>query len=1646
MFKGRKSRVLAWFLSVAVIFSFMVMPVYADADTDTGVTAETGESTSETDAEDETSSAADVWDGSVATGFAGGTGTEEDPYLIATGAQLAYLSVQVREGTTYEDCYFQLSADIDLNDTEFMPIGGKKSDDTIMPFKGNFDGNGHTISNLKITVVEDDGTLYFSAFNKQYATHGDMKLGLFGYTYGDLENFTINNVDVDGTLLNGTLSNGGSGGAAAAVLGNTKSSAQKMSDIHVTGDVSIAGNKFVGGIMGYNGTGVTYTDCSVSGNVTITGNCYVGGIVGGGICNSSYNTTFTNCSVGSETSSVQISGYYCVGGISGAVESSGDSTSYTYLTNCSVIGGVSGSHITCLKHSDSTADSTNTVSNYFVGGLSGKFGWGSGNYVIDGCTVEIDVNGSGAYHSGHQETSVINTDHLDVGAAFVGYSTCTGTIKDTSYTGNTSVAYAFKQYSNDEITQTNVTINTYVASIGDEKYTSLNAAVSAVEEGQIIKLIASEVEVAAAITVSGSVEIDLNGNTLTASATLFKVADGGSLTITDSSEDESGTINISTDSASTVCFASGAGSGSTVAIDSGAINVTSTGGKAVLIWNASVDISGGAFTVSGTGSAHGIYAKAGTITGGTLKVTADGNAVSANTLVSSSVSGMMYGGTYNVSPESYLLASGYAVETNSDGTYTVVDKNVVTVTIDGETTYYTSILSALAAANAAASDATITLIADIDLATSLTVKNTSSKTVTLDLNGYTITTATESFNGNSVLFIKTPFTLTDTSDEGYGSIVVESATLVNVIENYTDGGSTVTLSGGAISFTSTRGNAATAVIKNGSSGTVVMEDGAAITAAKSSADSSYSGTKSMVGISSESGTITLNGGTITVGCGIGDATGISSSSSYLASVTVADGAAIDVSSSAGNASGIFCACVDMSGGSVKATSTSDSGTAYGIYGKADGDGNSSSVSDGTVTVSGSTESCISGTIELTGGTYSHANVSNWAAEGYAVYSNADGTYTVASENVAAKIEDSESTTYYEMLAAAVAAANEGDTVTLLNNVALDSCVTISNSANITLDLNGKTISQSDDFSGSWIVAVNDQLTIKDSSEEQSGSIVADNYYGILVNGYGYTSGTTKLTVESGTIKNNYTSVSYASAIRTQYGDVSMAGGTLSGLYGIYATYSSTIEVSSGTVSATTCGVGIYTSSTLNMSGGTINNSSYGVYVSGSSTADITGGTISAGSYGIYIYNGSVNVSGESTSITGDGTGTITASGYGYVGYGIYVASVTATTSAGITVADAAITGKTSGIVLSTSAGTLTVNSGVITGTDEYGILVYNTGATATVNGGAITGGRIGICSAGTTTITGGIITGQINSAEEYKVNTAIYAYTYAYDVSGYTWGTFIVSGGHFSSEIDSDYCADGYLPYTETSGTYYDANVPYTVQAFTLGISTDSTTTVSAAMADGYGTSTIYVKISGSYIGEEGYYSTSAYPTTSLTFTETTTNEEGGETTTAHNYIFAGWYSYDADTEAYTAMTSFPELTTAYAKFVDADVLKVLCVYTPASLSSKNKAALRFFSSMDSLDCTEFGFVVNDTSTYNCTGYEEYYTIQNSSMTRKFTSKDISASANYLMTYLIYEDELDEQYSVYAYWVTGDGTKVCGAVLTFAPSSSATGSTVYGDD
>ena len=97
-----------------------------------------------------------VWDGSIADGFASGTGTEDDPFIIETAAQLAYFALSVDEGNDYLGQFVKLANNIKLNDGN---LNVKELDDTGLnkwnaigesksSFMGTFDGDNHVISGM----------------------------------------------------------------------------------------------------------------------------------------------------------------------------------------------------------------------------------------------------------------------------------------------------------------------------------------------------------------------------------------------------------------------------------------------------------------------------------------------------------------------------------------------------------------------------------------------------------------------------------------------------------------------------------------------------------------------------------------------------------------------------------------------------------------------------------------------------------------------------------------------------------------------------------------------------------------------------------------------------------------------------------------------------------------------------------------------------------------------------------------------------------------------------------------------------------------------------------------------------------------------------------------------------------------------------------------------------------------------------------------------------------------------------------------------------------------------------------------------------------------------------------------------------------
>ncbi len=233
-------------------------------------------------------SASAAWDGTAAAGFESGTGDSSDPYIIKTAEQLAFLAKQVNGGETYRGKYFQLEADLDLSGSEWTPIGTET-----VPFSGKFSGNGHVLTNVKISAAGD-------------------YIGLFGYNTG-----TITYVGIE----SGEISGGNCTGSICGLNAGT-----------ITGcynNAPVTGKESAGGVCGKN-----------SGTVQMSYN--TGAVTGilktGGVCGESTDgSTLANC-----YNTGMLIGDSVVGGICGSVESSADvSSSFSMAEICgnSEIGG-----------------------------------------------------------------------------------------------------------------------------------------------------------------------------------------------------------------------------------------------------------------------------------------------------------------------------------------------------------------------------------------------------------------------------------------------------------------------------------------------------------------------------------------------------------------------------------------------------------------------------------------------------------------------------------------------------------------------------------------------------------------------------------------------------------------------------------------------------------------------------------------------------------------------------------------------------------------------------------------------------------------------------------------------------------------------------------------------------------------------------------------------------------------------------------------------------------------------------------------------------------------------------------------------------------------------------------------------------------
>lgn len=131
-----------------------------------------------------------------ADSYAGGDGSKNNPYEIATAEQLAKLARDVNNGNTpqaFLGKYFKLTADIDLSGGIWMPIGKYYNYGNVNNrlFFGKFDGNGHVIKNMHIQWEDVDARKAKSVWGLFSTLQGESSTNLTTVTNLIIENATV---------------------------------------------------------------------------------------------------------------------------------------------------------------------------------------------------------------------------------------------------------------------------------------------------------------------------------------------------------------------------------------------------------------------------------------------------------------------------------------------------------------------------------------------------------------------------------------------------------------------------------------------------------------------------------------------------------------------------------------------------------------------------------------------------------------------------------------------------------------------------------------------------------------------------------------------------------------------------------------------------------------------------------------------------------------------------------------------------------------------------------------------------------------------------------------------------------------------------------------------------------------------------------------------------------------------------------------------------------------------------------------------------------------------------------------------------------------------------------------------------------------
>ena len=324
--------------------------------------------------------------GTEAALYSGGTGTNPDPYQIASGYDWGTLTDTPSDWNKH----FVLIADIDFTGATLNPVGNN-----ITCFTGLFEGNGHVLRGGQIDAPESDFVGLF---------------GCIGLT-GDIRNLGVELPGVKGRYY--------VGGLVGVNYGS-------LSSCHAT--CFVMGDSFVGCLVGYNGGG-TITRCSATGTAqggTLSSN--VGGLAGfndGGTIVQSY--------AGGTVESID-----SAGNVGGLVGYNGGMISSSYATNRVngkiVVGGLVGLNVGSLISCYSMGAVTGETRE--VGGLVGA----NHGYAVSFCYWDLNTSGQTESGGGEGRTTLeMTSPHAE--NAYVGWDFASVWVEDSGHVANNGYPY-----------------------------------------------------------------------------------------------------------------------------------------------------------------------------------------------------------------------------------------------------------------------------------------------------------------------------------------------------------------------------------------------------------------------------------------------------------------------------------------------------------------------------------------------------------------------------------------------------------------------------------------------------------------------------------------------------------------------------------------------------------------------------------------------------------------------------------------------------------------------------------------------------------------------------------------------------------------------------------------------------------------------------------------------------------------------------------------------------------------------------------------------------------------------------------------------------------------------------------------------------